>query len=237
MRPDDENLDGEHPGSDQLARLALGSGPSDADVVAHVEHCEDCREEVDELRELADLARAVRHERLEPPPPHVWQGVVDELGLDARRTRRGTPLLWAAAAAVVGIGVGSLTTWALVRDDAVPVTAPTVIRTAELEPLPESGATAAGSARLLETTQGRQLVEVSAPELGAADGHFEVWLIRPDSSQMVSLGVLETGEVGEFALPATALADGYTLVDVSDEPDDGEPAHSGDSVLRGDLSG
>ncbi len=54
---------------------------------------------------------------------------------------------------------------------------------------------------------------------------------------MVSLGVLGAGDTGEFVVPEAALADGYTLVDVSDEPDDGEPTHSGDSVLRGDLAG
>jgi anti-sigma-K factor RskA len=230
----------EHPDSDRLARVALDGGPADADVTQHVDGCPTCREEVDDLRDLADLARAVRSERLEPPPPHVWQGVVDELGLEGRRTSstRGTrPLLWAAAAAVVGLGIGSLATWAVVRGDDDPAVAAEVVRTAELAPLPEGGATTAGTARLLETTDGAQLVEVSAPELGSADGHFEVWLIRPDSTQMVSLGVLPSGDVAEFAVPASLLADGYTLVDVSDEPDDGEPTHSGDSVLRGDLAG
>ncbi len=82
------------------------------------------------------------------------------------------------------------------------------------------------------------MVEVRAPDLEPADGHFEVWLIRSGSStQMVSLGILPAGDVAHFTVPSTLLADGYTLVDVSDEPDDGEPAHSGDSVLRGDLSG
>ena len=104
----------EHPDSDRLARVALDGGPADADVTQHVDGCPTCREEVDDLRDLADLARAVRSERLEPPPPHVWQGVVDELGLEGRRTPRTRPLLWAAAAAVVGLGIGSLATWAVV---------------------------------------------------------------------------------------------------------------------------
>lgn len=226
----------EHADSDALARHALGSGPTDVDVDQHLAACDVCRLEVEDLRELADLARAVRSERLEPPPPHVWQGVVDELGLDVRRTRRSRALVWAAAAAVVGLGAGSLTTWAVLRPDDSAVAAE-VIRSVDLEPLTAGGAATSGTARLLETGDGTQLVEVSAPALGSADGHFEVWLIRPDSTRMVSLGVLPAGDVAEFSVPATALADGYTLVDVSDEPDDGLPTHSGDSVLRGDLEG
>jgi len=227
----------EHPDSDRLVRLALDPGPADADVTQHVAACSTCREEVDELRDLAELTRAVRSERLEPPPPQVWQGVVDELGLRGRRTRRTRPVVWAAAAAVVGLGIGSLTTWALVRPDDPPPAAVEVVRTADLEPLPDGGATAAGTARLLQTTDGNQLVEVSAPGLGPATGYFEVWLIRPNSTQMLSLGVLLAGDVGEFTVPASALEDGYTWVDVSDEPDDGQPTHSGASVLRGELAG
>ncbi len=226
----------EHADSDALARHALGAGPTDVDVDQHLAACDACRLEVEDLRELADLARAVRSERLEPPPPHVWQGVVDELGLDVRRTRRSRALVWAAAAAVVGLGAGSLTTWAVLRQDDPSAAAAEVLRSASLEPLTDA-VTAAGTARLVEGADGRQTVEVSAPDLGAAGGHFEVWLIRPGSDQMISLGVLDGVSTGDFALPATALAQGYTLVDVSDEPDDGVPTHSGDSVLRGDLAG
>lgn len=226
----------EHPDTDALARHALESGPSDVDVDQHLAACPTCRAEVEDLRELADLARAIRSERLEPPPPHVWQGVVDELGLDVRRTRRSRALAWAAAAAVVGLGLGSATTWAVLRqDDPAPTTAE-VLRSADLEPV-TSAAGASGTARLVEGRGGRWSVEVSAPDLRSARGHFEVWMIKPGTDRMISLGVLDNVTAGDFALPATALADGYTLVDVSDEPDDGLPTHSGDSVLRGDLSG
>lgn len=226
----------EHPEHDRLVALALEPSTGDADVAAHLDACAACREEVGELRDLAGLVRGVRHERLEPPPPQVWQGVVDELGLRGRRPR---PLLWAAAAAVVGLGIGSLATWALVRDDPADDAgrAAAVVRTADLEPVPGTGASTTGTARLLEHADGAQSVEVSASGLGTATGHFEVWLIRPGTDRMISIGVLAAGDAGEFTVPAAALADGFTLVDVSDEPDDGEPTHSGDSVLRGDLAG
>ena len=179
-----------------------GPDPRDSDLVTHVEGCPSCRTEVDELRELADLARSVRTERLEPPPPHVWQGVVDELGLSPRSRPRAAPWAWAVAAAVAGVVAGSLVTWALVDDDAPAVAAPEVVRTAALERLAGSGD--GGTARLLEDADGRQTVEVSAPDLGSADGHFEVWLIRPDSTQMVSIGVLGAGDTGAFVVPEAA---------------------------------
>jgi hypothetical protein len=74
---------------------------------------------------------------------------------------------------------------------------------------------------------------VDAP---APDGTYrEVWLLRPDVSGLVSLGMLE-GDQGRFDLPdGLDLAD-YPVVDVSEEHFDGDPAHSGDSVVRGDLS-
>ena len=136
--PDDVRPDG-HPDSDHLARLALGAGLADAEVVAHLEDCEACRTEVDDLRELADLARSVRTERLEPPPPHVWQSVVDELGLGPRRRPRPAPWTWAVAAAVAGLVAGSLVTWAVVDDDAPTVAGPEVVRTTELERLEGTG--------------------------------------------------------------------------------------------------
>ena len=58
----------------------------------------------------------------------------------------------------------------------------------------------------------------------------------PDVTQLVSLGVLE-GDSGTFAIPAGLELDELPVVDVSLEPFDGDPAHSGDSVVRGTLQG
>ena len=63
----------------------------------------------------------------------------------------------------------------------------------------------------------------------------EVWLIRSDASGLVSLGLLE-GDSGRFVVPDGIDLDEFTLVDVSAEPVDGDPAHSGDSIVRGELS-
>ena len=163
--PDDQRPDvhpDRHPDSDHLARLALArQALATPTSPCTWRHCGSCRTEVVDLRELADLARSVRTERLEPPPPHVWQGVVDELGLGSRRQPRSAPWIWAVAAAVAGVVAGSLLTWAVVNDDAPTVAGPEVVRTTELERLAGTGG--GGTARLLEDADGRQTVEVERP--------------------------------------------------------------------------
>jgi hypothetical protein len=60
-----------------------------------------------------------------------------------------------------------------------------------------------------------------------------VWLIDPTVSKMVSLGPLR--DDGVYDVPAGVDPFAFPIVDVSAEPVDGNPAHSGDSLLRGQL--
>jgi hypothetical protein len=52
---------------------------------------------------------------------------------------------------------------------------------------------------------------------------------------MVSLGTLDNGN-GTFTVPQGINTREYRVVDVSDEPPDGNPAHSGISLIRGAFS-
>jgi hypothetical protein len=74
-------------------------------------------------------------------------------------------------------------------------------------------------------------VDVTA---AAADGFYEVWVLDPKTLQMQSLGVLR-GVKGDFAVPAGLDLRKLSVVDVSLEPYDGDPAHSRNSVVRGAL--
>lgn len=78
-------------------------------------------------------------------------------------------------------------------------------------------------------------VDTSAPP-GAppGGGYREVWLLNVDGKRMVAVGVL-AGRTETFAVPDGLLERGYRVVDVSSEPADGNPAHSGDSIMRGTL--
>lgn len=139
--------------------------------------------------------------------------------------RRAATLLLTAAALVVGLVAGAVVTTLLSRPGDQ-----RLVAEAELEPFPDWQAS--GSARVEESGSGTRsmVVDVAAP----GGGLTEVWLLDPETSGLVSLGLL-TGETGTFALPENLDLSRYSVVDVSREPDDGDPAHSGDSIVRGTL--
>lgn len=144
----------------------------------------------------------------------------------AGRRRKWWPIV--AAAAALGLVVGAGATVIINRND-VQVAASTA-----LSALP--GHTGHGTAELLRTPNDPELrVSVDGPQ--PADRYREVWLINSDGQRMYSLGVLPESGTGTYPLP-TLLAnglDGFTIVDVSIEPYDGNPAHSRNSQVRGSL--
>ncbi len=151
------------------------------------------------------------------PPPRRW-------------SRWAAPL----AAAVVGIAVGA---GAVVvsqnRPDDV-----TVEATAPLTPVPGGPLTAdqqeqLGKAELIVAPTGQE-VRVNAADLPPSNNSYEVWLFG-DGGRMVSLGTLNDGS-GSFVVPAGINTREYRVVDVSDEPPDGNPLHSGISLIRGAFS-
>ena len=150
--------------------------------------------------------------------------------LAERRSRRRllVPVLVAAAAVVaVALGIPAL-------QSALRPPEPTVVAEATLEAFPDWQG-ARGAAVLEELPDGTRQVEVTLDAAVGDDGFREVWLLRDDASDLVSLGVLE-GSAGTFTVPAGVDVGEFSLVDVSEEPRDGDPAHSGDSIVRGSLS-
>ncbi len=81
---------------------------------------------------------------------------------------------------------------------------------------------------------GRRLLEVQLDAARLDDAYYEVWLLEPSVEGLVPLGVTQPGRA-TFEIPAGLDLRRYPLVDVSVEPLDGDPAHSGDSVVRGEL--
>jgi anti-sigma-K factor RskA len=221
-----------------LAHIALHpNDPAERGVREHLSACSQCRAELDELREIAELSRSARSDVLSPTPPRIWDRITAELELggepasrEARRTTAGPRRWMLAAAAAVGLIAGVLGTW-LVTETTRDETPPPVATT-RLEPL--AGKSGGGSAEIMQTPNGPEL-RVGSEGLQAADGFYEVWLINSDAQRMVSLGVLDARGGGTFPIPADAVAQGYRIVDVSLEPYDGNPVHSQDSVIRGNL--
>jgi len=90
-----------------------------------------------------------------------------------------------------------------------------------------------GSARLVES-RGQTYLEISVRNVPERAGeHLELWLIDTAVKGMVSLGPY-TGN-HRYAVPTGVSPARFPIVDVSLEPGDGVPTHSGVSVVRGTL--
>jgi anti-sigma-K factor RskA len=169
----------------------------------------------------AGRANAGDREPTPPAPPELWSRIEADL---APAPRRAVIPRWALAAASVALlvvlGVGVLR-----------FLAPRTTASVALNPLVEG---AAGTAVLVEDRAGRAL-RIDDPDLAQVEGYYEVWLATPAVDGLISLGPYVEGEPQR--LPESIDVAAYPVVDISVEPLDGDPGHSGRSVLRGQLPG
>ncbi|MFK4837254.1 anti-sigma factor domain-containing protein, partial [Microbacterium sp. ZW T2_14] len=144
-----------------------------------------------------------------------------------RRGRGGGRMLFTLAASIAAV-LTIVGIWSLIR-------APqsVEIASASLDAFPDHPG-AAGTAEVTELADGERTLTVSLKDSDDRDGFREVWLITADASALVSLGELD-GRKGTFVVPADVDLRDYVLVDISQEPLDGDPTHSGDSIVRGQL--
>jgi len=240
-----------HLDPDVAALLAIGEDVADADL-AHLETCPQCREDVASFGRAVTAGRAASSRGdLLTPPDRVWDAISAELAFSTspasqadstpaaqpapsdvaprgrRRLRRRSVFLMLSAAAIaavvvvagVWIGGGILPRAQIVAE-------------ATLDGFPQWDG-AEGEAAL-ERIDGHTRVVVSLDASLPDDGYREVWLLTSDASDLVSLGILDGGE-GSFAVPDDLDLDEFTIVDISQEDSDGDPGHSGDSIVRGAL--
>lgn len=155
----------------------------------------------------------------------------------AVRSRRGrrwprwaTTVVTATAAAAITV----LGTVAVLGDRGGPAPRQAVLASAPLAAYGNTPKDANGDARVF--ADGRLHLHVA--NLPDVPGYYEVWLINPTTMEMFSVGVLRGGS-GDALLPLPPNVDleAYSVVDVSAERYDNQPAHSGDSLLRGTLTG
>ncbi|MGY1594027.1 anti-sigma factor domain-containing protein [Geodermatophilus sp. SYSU D00708] len=144
------------------------------------------------------------------------------------RRSRSRLLVAAAAALVVGAAIGAGAVAFGTRGGEGLTVAET-----PLEPL--EGSNASGEARVLERSDGSLVLDVDLSAADRAGEYYEVWLLDPAVEQLVSLGVVQGGSEVTLELPPGIDLGEYPIVDVSVEPLDGDPAHSGVSVARGQL--
>jgi hypothetical protein len=252
-----------HLDPEELALIAIGEPVASRADAHHLAECSACASELQTLTRAVEVGRAtIDVGELESPDPVVWHRIAQELHLSGAepqldqaaapeamspeasstaavstkaksraRDRRFTRprVLWSLAAAVAllaGVGLGG---WALGQRSAL---AP--VAEAALAPFPDHPG-AEGSAQVEQKGDGEQVVRVTLDASPTPGTYREVWLITADASALISLGVLD-GSEGTFPIPAGVDVRTYVLVDISQEPIDGDPTHSGDSIVRGQLS-
>jgi anti-sigma-K factor RskA len=226
-----------HPEFDRLISLALGE--PDDDTSAHVAGCALCRAELATLRQVVAVGAETQELRdLPEPPPRVWDRIeadVRAAPVDLaveRRRRRGWPT-WAtavtaaAAAAVVAVAVTLAILW-----PGGGRTPDEIVASAALAAFGATPPSAHGEAQVLADGQ----IRLEVRDLPPVSGYYQVWLIDPKTMQMFPLGVLGKGSEAQLPLPSDVDLSRYSVVDVSAEQFDNNPAHSGDSLLRGELT-
>ncbi|MFC4145622.1 anti-sigma factor [Micromonospora mangrovi] len=257
----------QHLDHDRLVFLALGESGAEDGEAAHLEGCDHCRTELESLQHVAGIGAETQGlGDLPEPPDHVWQGIMAEIRaaeeLPSLSERRGpqapaaaegasapavTPVRprrpgrwsrWAVTAvtAAAAAAIGVVGTAAVLRSTDVdqPAPAPAVLASAPLSAYGSTPKDANGDARVLGDNQ----LHLHVANLPKVPGYYEVWLIDPTTMKMFSVGTLSK-DSGDELLPIPSNVDlrRFTVVDVSAEQYDNKPAHSGDSLLRGTLTG
>lgn len=207
--------------ADVAAGLVDGDEATQADALMSSDPA--FRAEVERLR--AVVARLERlpddaWERHELPPLDV--DALPGRAQPARRSRRWSPArlvpLTAAFAAAVLVAV----LWTARdggRDD---------VRTIQLDALN-------GTRGAVAVAIGDDSAKLTAKGLPVTDAnhHYEAWLGDP-AGQMISMGTftVDSGGTARVSMPLPVNLAKYTLLDVSLEENDGNPAHSAVSVFR-----
>jgi Anti-sigma-K factor rskA/Putative zinc-finger len=214
----------EHP-YDELPGLLFGElNRAEVTVVSdHLAGCDDCRRE---LAVLAATSASLRAAARRPQPATAPDAPAPDAAPAPPRAgwRRG-PLVGLAAALALAVAAAAVL-WAggLWRPD----------RPDRTVPLAGVGAVAAsGRASMAGAGDDRQMT-VAAEDLPPlrAGQYYEVWLLDPGAGTVFPVGVLPPDGEGRFTLPASVVGR-YQVIDVSLEADDGDPAHSKRSLLRG----
>jgi anti-sigma-K factor RskA len=191
------------------------------------------RAEVERLRPLVL--------RLETLPAEAWEGIAPPpppaLTPEGRRWRAVWPkrlvlrplVAVAASLALLGAGTGIGVLASREADQ------PPVVATYALSPL-GGGATGAHAVATL-TGGGALRVELSGLAPTPPGRFYELWLLN-SPTDLVAIGSFRVPASGRVTVTVPLPDDParFQFLDISVEPSDGNPAHSGDSVLRGETA-
>ena len=182
-------------------------------------------------RHLEQLPKEAWDRPTPPPPP--WPA---EEARPARQRRRLVLRPVAAALASIallaaGIGAGVL----LSNDDEG--SGDGDLERVQLAPVVSAAGNAGGVAELRPEAGGRATVELRGLKPSGDRDFYELWLLG-DDGELVSLGSVRVPESGDATLDVELPVDPtqFRYLDLSREPDDGDPGHSTVSILRGPVT-
>ena len=215
---------------DLLGPYVLGelTPEEERELERHLEACSSCW---DELRAVWGIHNALREAAASEPPPELRartlaraKGESSSTALSGLRWTVWVPMAAALLVATV-LGFGLLRSIIYDPSDGVPLTATALA--------PEAGGEVRG-----EVVGENLQVELEVwgmPELRENE-YYEMWYYAEDGSR-ISCGTFRTGPEGKTTvnLSAPAGVRSYPEIEVTREPDDGNPAANGDEVLRGSL--
>lgn len=225
----------EHP-YDDLPGLLFGELDR-AQVTAvsdHLATCDDCRRELAVLAATsASLRATARNAQALPGAVPVVAAAEDAPAVQPHQVGRGTArpgrrrrsLIGLAATLVLALVAAAVLLWTgPLRPD----------RAGGTVPLAGVGAVAASGKASMAGDDGDRRMTVTTDDLPALrpGQYYEVWLLDPKAGTVFPVGVLPRDGEARFTLPASVVGR-YQAIDVSLEADDGDPAHSKHSLLRG----
>jgi anti-sigma-K factor RskA len=202
------------------------SDEEEHELERHLEQCNGCRHELDRVRQMHDLLRQMA---AKVPPPELKTRVLARARgqILARPWDRWGFWVPTAAALLIAavLGVGLFRTITGDSSVAVPLTATSLA--------PGAG----GEVQAEEVGENlRVKLEVwGMPEL-ADDEYYEMWYYAEDGGR-ISCGTFRVGSESRTTvnLTAPATAREYPEIEITREPDDGNPGVSGEEVLEGKL--
>jgi anti-sigma-K factor RskA len=191
----------------------------------HLEECPECRHELSRVQRTHDRLRQLATYE---PPTELEERMLARVRGETPARPSGGWRLWVSAAAlvvVVVLGIGILRAILGDSPNAVPLTSTAVA--------PEAG----GRVRVEEQGENFQVeLEVwKMPDL-EEDEYYEMWYYAEDGDR-ISCGAFRTGPEGRTTVNLTApsTARDYPEIEITREPDDGNPEASGEEVLEGKL--
>ena len=217
----------EHRFEDLLGSYLLGelTVEEERELERHLEGCPKCRGELERLRRTHALIQATADVT---PPPELKDQVLAQVRGEIPGHSRGW-WFWASAAAallvVAVLGVGLLRGITGDPSSGVPLQSTALA--------PEAG----GEVRVEEVGENFQVeLEVWGMPKLEGDEYYEMWYYAEDGGR-ISCGTFWAGPEGRTTVNLTAPASSrhYPEIEITREPDDGDPGSSGEEVLEGKL--